>query len=118
MRLPARHETPLVLEINGRYWNSLLGSRNAGVNFPLLACQLCLGTAAANTKPHHARYFSGKESVLLSLIGGGELGIRPLETQLRYLDPIPLGIQLAQSALRRLREGFWRLWPKYRNAST
>jgi predicted ATP-grasp superfamily ATP-dependent carboligase len=118
MRLPACREDPLVLEINGRYWNSLLGSLNAGVNFPLLACQLRLGASVANTKPHQARYFSGKDAVLLSLVGGGELGIRPLETQLRYFDPLPFAIRLEQSTARLLREGFWQLLANFRNAST
>ena len=117
MRVDARDNMPMVLEINGRYWLSLLGSLNAGVNFPLLACEICLGTQGANKKPHGARYFSGRESVLLSLFGGGELAIRPRETNLRYLDPLPIGIRLGQSAAECLRTRFWRLLPKPRGAS-
>jgi len=98
MRFDARHQIPLVLELNGRYWLSLLGSLNAGVNFPLLACEMCLGDLRANRKPHKARYFSGRESALLSLVGGGKLRIRPHETNLRYLDPLPTAIRLAKSA--------------------
>jgi len=109
MRFDALREIPLVLEINGRYWFSLLGSLNAGINFPLLACEMCLGDLRANLKPRKARYFSGKESALLSLLGGGRLRIRPHETNLRYLDPIPTAIRLAGSAAARARTPFSRL---------
>jgi predicted ATP-grasp superfamily ATP-dependent carboligase len=103
MRLDASHNIPLVLEINGRYWLSLLGSLNAGVNFPLLACEMCLGDLRANRKPHKARYFSGRHSALLSLVGGGKLRIRPRETDWRYLDPLPTAIRLAKSATASVR---------------
>src|SRR5262249_43691566 len=33
MRFDEHLGMPLILELNGRYWNSLLGSLNAGVNF-------------------------------------------------------------------------------------
>ena len=112
MRIDTRHDLPVVLEINGRYWRSLLGSLNAGVNFPLLACEMSLGTQGANKKPHNARYFYGKESALLSLLGGGALCIRPRETELRYLDPLPTGIRLAQSAARSIQASFLRALPR------
>ena len=115
MRFDARHQIPLVLELNGRYWLSLLGSLNAGVNFPLLACEMCLGELRANRKPHGARYFYGKDSVLLSLVGGGKLRIRPHETNLRYFDPFPDAIRAAKYAggepknavLEHIAEGHW-----------
>jgi D-aspartate ligase len=110
MRFDALHKMPLVLEINGRYWFTLLGSLNAGVNFPLLASELSLGELKANRKPRVARYFSGKDSVLLSLAGGGSLRIRPWETNLRYLDPLPTAFGLAQSAAKRVRKPFSRLF--------
>ena len=109
MRFDARHKIPLVLEINGRYWLSLLGSLNAGVNFPLLACEMCLGDLRANRKPHKARYFYGRESALLSLVGGGKFRIRPRETNLRYLDPLPTAIRLTTSAAASVRTPFSRM---------
>ncbi len=116
MRFDAPHKVPLVLEINGRYWFSLLGALNAGVNFPLLACEMCLGEFRANRKLRRARYFSGKESALLSLVGGGRLGIRPHETNLRYLDPLPTAIRLARSAATRLGTLVSRMLPRITGA--
>ena len=109
---------PLVLEINGRYWFSLLGSLTAGVNFPLLACEMCLGALRANRKPHMARYFSGKDAALLSLVGGGRLRIRPRETNWRYLDPLPTAIRLAQSAAHRARTPLSRMFPRINDILT
>lgn len=91
LRLDARRQTPLVLELNGRYWTSLLGALKAGVNFPLLACEASLGALESNRQARKVRYFRGSSSAVLSLVGGGRSGIRPSETNLRYLarDPIP-----------------------------
>jgi D-aspartate ligase len=117
MRIDVRRKIPFVLELNGRYWFSLLGSLNAGVNFPLLACEMCLGEIKANRKPHRARYFSGRESVLLSLIGGGRLRIRPHETNLRYIDPLPTAILLAKNAAARVWAPFSRMLPSITGGS-
>jgi predicted ATP-grasp superfamily ATP-dependent carboligase len=117
MRFDARHKIPMVLDFNGRYWFSLLGSLNAGVNFPLLACEMCLGEIKANRKPHKARYFSRKESALLSLVGGGRFGIRPHETDLRYLDPLPAAISLAKSAAASARAPFSRILARFTGGS-
>jgi D-aspartate ligase len=90
MRFDARRKTPLVLEVNARYWRTVLGSLNARVNFPLLACEMTLGALRANRTQQRARYFHGKGSMFLSLVGGGRLRIRPHETNLRYAAQDPL----------------------------
>ena len=111
MRFDRPDKDPQVLEINGRYWFSLLGSLNAGVNFPLLVCEMCLGGITANRQPHVARYFSGKEAALLSLLGGGRSRIQPHETNWRYVDPRLTAVRLAQSAAAALRRQFSRVSP-------
>lgn len=55
MRLDARSGEPRLIEVNPRYWATLLGSLAMGVNFPELHCRIALGesppipTAAAGT---------------------------------------------------------------------
>ena len=100
MRFDARGKIPLVLELNGRYWFTLLGSLNAGVNFPLLMCEMCLGELKANRKPHRARYFSGETLCAFEPGGRGTFRIRPHETNLRYFDPFPTAIRLTKTPFR------------------
>jgi predicted ATP-grasp superfamily ATP-dependent carboligase len=99
MRYDALRKIPLVLELNGRYWFTLLGSLNAGINFPLLMCEMRLSQLRANRKPQRARYFSGGDSVFLSLAGGGRFRIKPHETNLRYFDPLPIAVRWARHAV-------------------
>jgi predicted ATP-grasp superfamily ATP-dependent carboligase len=109
MRYDVGRGGPVVLELNGRYWRSVLGSLNAGVNFPLLACEVALGELASSPRPRRARYFLGRRSALLSLVGGGSFRIRPHETNLRYLDPLPSAIMLASGAIRSAERSFARV---------
>jgi predicted ATP-grasp superfamily ATP-dependent carboligase len=84
MRLDVQREIPLVFEINGRYWLSLLGSLHAGVNFPLLACETVLGQSRSNRRAQEVRYFYGAGNAVLSLFGGGRHRVKPSETDLAY----------------------------------
>jgi hypothetical protein len=106
MRLDERRKIPVVLEVNGRYWASLLGSMNAGVNFPLLACEAVSGSTISNRRPHNARYFRGKNNMLLSLFGGGRHSVKPSETDLRYFVRDPT--RLAFGLTTKVAEAFWR----------
>lgn len=90
MRLRKNGGTPLVLEINGRYWRTLRGALNAGVNFPLLACETVFGSPTSNRQAHDARYFEGLFKMILSLFGGGRYHIKPSETEFGYFLSDPL----------------------------
>jgi predicted ATP-grasp superfamily ATP-dependent carboligase len=106
MRFDAQRNTNLVLEINGRYWLSMLGSLHAGVNFPLLACEAAFGSPKSNREVNKTRYFSKKMNAVTSLFGGGSLRIRPDETDLGYFlhDPVRLISVPAFKLVRTARE--------------
>ena len=84
----------MVLELNARYWASLLGSLSAGVNFPYLAVIAGLGQTLPQVGYRHIRYIEPYAELKL-------LMRRPLqhhaerfrfsETGWRYLlaDPLP-----------------------------
>jgi predicted ATP-grasp superfamily ATP-dependent carboligase len=85
---------PKVLEINPRFWTSLIGSLVAEVNFPYLACQLGMNLDFPRPEYQLARYT--KPEFALKLLAGkyfrGDTTIRSIkETGLHYtlLDPAP-----------------------------
>jgi predicted ATP-grasp superfamily ATP-dependent carboligase len=110
MRSDAKRQTLVALEVNGRYWASLLGSMNAGVNFPLLACEAVSGSIVSNRRPRDSRYFKGARNIARSLIGGGKHGVKPHETDLRYLvgDPVRLAWHLPARIAESIRDRFSR----------
>ena len=52
-----------VIEINPRYWGSLLGSLAAGVNFPHLACLATLGQSFSLPEYSDTRYIGRAETI-------------------------------------------------------
>jgi glutathione synthase/RimK-type ligase-like ATP-grasp enzyme len=54
---------PLVLEINPRFWGSVLGSLVAGVNFPQLACLAGLGIRFPRPDCQHTKFVAGATAV-------------------------------------------------------
>jgi hypothetical protein len=90
IRLDGQRGTPLILEVNGRYWLSLFGSLKAGVNFPLLACEAVFGQLTSNREARKTRYFRGTANVVLSLFGAGRYRVRLGETDLGFLIRAPV----------------------------
>ena len=93
-----------VLEINARYWGSLMGSMSAGVNFPGIACQLALGEEVQTAPVKHARYGVG----LLTFKerrAQARAGIPLKNTQFRYMikDPVPDVVETATILRQSLR---------------
>src|SRR5439155_12421826 len=84
-----------VIEVNPRYWSSLLASHAAGVNFPYLACLSALGVLYAPPQVRLQRFAQARSALMMvarALIPGADLrvpGIR--ETIWAYLlrDPLP-----------------------------
>jgi len=93
LRVDVRDGRVTVLEVNPRYWSSLLASDAAGVAFPHLACLAALGIAFATPRPRAQRFVQAKASVRAwsrRLLGrGAPLALR--ETIWPYLvaDPAP-----------------------------
>ena len=75
-----------LIEMNGRYWASMLGSFRAGVNFPELACLDALGKMFTRPIPRRTRFVRG------SFKTAWREARRPAETTLswRLSDPGPL----------------------------
>ncbi len=105
LRRDARTGQVNILEVNGRFWATLGGSLNAGVNFPYLACQAALGRSFPFPPIQAARYFRTKRFALRALAGGGQLQVRRTETDLPHLlaDPVIVGHKLTRQCWFRLR---------------
>jgi predicted ATP-grasp superfamily ATP-dependent carboligase len=92
-----------VIEVNPRYWGSLLGSLAAGVNFPLLACRSALGRPFAPPAYRPVRYVTAG-AALRTWRRPGRL--RPAlawaETEWRFIlaDPLPEAVRSARRMLR------------------
>ncbi len=94
-----------ILEINPRFWGSLLGSQRAGVNFPYLACQAAVGEAVP--MPTYSDIEFAMPSAALRLWRRRDpSAVRPSfnQTTLPFLlhDPIPEFIEQLST--------FWQMW--------
>jgi predicted ATP-grasp superfamily ATP-dependent carboligase len=82
-----------LIEMNPRFWGSLAASTRAGVNFPILCCQLTLGIPLSSTTQRHIRYASGQTlaKVLSRSRPKGQSPLRFSETVFidSVVDPLP-----------------------------
>lgn len=84
-----------VIELNARYWGSLLGSLAAGVNFPYLACLEGFGRSLPQAGYRHIRYIEPNvalRALACRSLARGVGNFRFSETGWRYLlaDPLPV----------------------------
>jgi len=105
-----RDKTVKILEINPRFWQSLLGSLTAGVNFPLMACLTAVGAECpemTQTRPIKYARPSASVQMLLSRLVGRKLaeGYRLRDSAIRYtfIDPLPELVYALRRLTRRFR---------------
>ena len=95
LRYDVHADHPRVIEINARYWRSLLGSLVAGVNFPYLACRTALGEVFPVPEYRHTRFISKPFPALQHLFKvpgrSGAVSVSFAETNFAYMfrDPLP-----------------------------
>jgi predicted ATP-grasp superfamily ATP-dependent carboligase len=107
LRIDARDGSVSVIEMNPRYWSSLLASHAAGINFPHLACLAALDVDFDVPRHRPNRFFQARSSMREWLIGlaRGRLTQLPRlgETVWPYLisDPLPHAMGRMAAASRR-----------------
>lgn len=87
-KIDARNGQPLVLEVNGRYWATLLASTFSGVNFPDLACRLALDEPVAVLIARNGHFVRARE-LLRDLINLRPRRRRWTDAGLILRDPLP-----------------------------
>lgn len=94
MRYDDAEKKPKILEINPRFWGSLIGSLVAGINFPYLACLISRDMKLPTLNYQHKRYIHHKAAVKFALqrfLPGhkGNLAIRGTGIQYVLADLLP-----------------------------
>lgn len=84
-----------LIEMNGRYWTSMLGSYRAGVNFPDLACLDALGSEVPRSGYRDSRFVRGS-----SRVGWREAGLSKRTLLWRLADPGPVVAEWVRSCWR------------------
>lgn len=103
-RFNTRTNTPSVLEINPRFWGSLLGSLIAGINFPYLVCLKALGMELPVLDYRLNRYIHHKAAIkiaLKNLLPGEKDKIQIRGTGIEYIlaDPLPNVVKFFQDMM-------------------
>jgi predicted ATP-grasp superfamily ATP-dependent carboligase len=108
--LDERDQSVQILEINPRFWQSLLGCLIAGVNFPLIACLCAVGAECPKMRqtPHtrYARPLASARMLLSRLVGRGPAGgFGWRDSVLRFIckDPLPELVYVLRGTARRFR---------------
>ncbi len=91
LKLDEAGNSVTVLEINPRYWGSLLASLYSGVNFPYLACLEGMGSPLPEMQFRPVRFTWHKRRLIAGFLAPkGTEQIESRGTILRYLLPDPL----------------------------
>lgn len=101
LRHDSRNNEFKILEVNARFWGSLLGSLVAGVNFPYLTCLLALGRPLPSFEYRHSKYLhltTALKETAHKFLGKKSLDFTFKETGLHFAmtDPLP---ELAKRSL-------------------
>jgi predicted ATP-grasp superfamily ATP-dependent carboligase len=105
-----RHDNQVkVLDLNPRYWTSLLGSLAAGINFPYLSCLATLGIESAPPRPALRKFFTAEAAVrhlARKCLGRSDSTITVRESGLAYAlsDPGPRAFTLAKRCATRVQK--------------
>jgi D-aspartate ligase len=102
MQYDSRNGDVFILEVNARFWLTLIGSLVAGVNFPYLSCLEALGIPFSRPRYHIGRKYvqtgTAVKEIVLQPFGRSKLGgFAFRETGLRFClaDPLPEVVNLA-----------------------
>lgn len=92
-RYDRQEDAVKVLEINPRYWGSVVGALSAGVNFPYLACLSGLGIPFERPQYEDKVYLNSKATLQQSvrrLLGQSHLDFSFKDTRWKYgiIDPL------------------------------
>lgn len=105
LRYDENDDTFKVLELNPRYWGSLLGSLNAGINFPYLSCVCTLGEKLPDNEYQLKNYIAPQD--LLALLktrmeNRNQKQHKKYNTGFKYIliDPLPEIVGTIQGYLR------------------
>ncbi|MFH1718067.1 MAG: ATP-grasp domain-containing protein [Planctomycetota bacterium] len=108
-----RDKTVKILEVNPRFWQSLLGSLTAGVNFPLMACLSALGAECPDMRQtprlRYARPAASFQMLLSRLVGKGpaaDFRWRDSGFRFIYTDPLPELAHVLRATVSRIRRAF------------
>lgn len=93
LRYDEEDEEVKLIEINPRYWGSLLGSLCSGVNFPYLACLVGLNRDLVKSEIKPMRYIQGKAAVkiMAKMLLSRKIEETDIKTSFKFIlkDPLP-----------------------------